>query len=105
MCVVNQPASGIMCVCGGGYYVGEITRLLGHNGAGKTMPLNILKGLTLYTSGTALIYGMVSTINLPLSYTTPISRWVRYQLRISHKSGHLPFGHRQLIGQQRLAGR
>ncbi|KAF4526763.1 hypothetical protein B566_EDAN015792 [Ephemera danica] len=39
-------------------YEGQITAILGHNGAGKTSLFNILTGLTAPTSGTALIFGL-----------------------------------------------
>ncbi|XP_034945670.1 ATP-binding cassette sub-family A member 5-like [Chelonus insularis] len=38
-------------------YEGQITAILGHNGAGKTTVFNILTGLTTPTAGTALIFG------------------------------------------------
>ncbi|XP_053988068.1 cholesterol transporter ABCA5-like isoform X2 [Hylaeus volcanicus] len=38
-------------------YEGQITAILGHNGAGKTSLFNILTGLTAPTAGTALIFG------------------------------------------------
>lgn len=38
-------------------YEGQITAILGHNGAGKTSLFNILLGCTAPTSGTAYIYG------------------------------------------------
>lgn len=38
-------------------YEGQITALLGHNGAGKTSIFNILTGLTSPTKGTIHIYG------------------------------------------------
>ena len=46
-------------------YENEITCILGHNGAGKTSLMNMLTGLTPPTSGTALIYGLVSTVGSP----------------------------------------
>ncbi|XP_043210381.1 phospholipid-transporting ATPase ABCA3-like, partial [Amphibalanus amphitrite] len=39
-------------------YEGQITAILGHNGAGKTTFFNMLTGLTTPTSGTASIYGL-----------------------------------------------
>ena len=41
-------------------YEGQITALLGHNGAGKTTLFNMLSGTSPPTSGTAMIYGLVS---------------------------------------------
>ncbi|KAK7483952.1 hypothetical protein BaRGS_00024836 [Batillaria attramentaria] len=38
-------------------YEGQITALLGHNGAGKTSVINMLSGLTRPSSGSATIYG------------------------------------------------
>ena len=38
-------------------YPGEITALLGHNGAGKSTVFNMLTGMTAPTSGTAYIFG------------------------------------------------
>ena len=49
-------------------YEGQITCLLGHNGAGKTTIINILTGMLPPTSGAASIYGLVSSA-LPCSYT------------------------------------
>ncbi|XP_064455078.1 ATP-binding cassette sub-family A member 17-like [Ornithodoros turicata] len=39
------------------FYAGEITVLLGHNGAGKTTMINILTGILSPTEGTAIICG------------------------------------------------
>ena len=39
-------------------YEGQITAILGHNGAGKTTFFNILTGMTSATSGSAHIYGL-----------------------------------------------
>ena len=38
-------------------YEGQVTALLGHNGAGKSTTMSILTGLFPPTSGTALVYG------------------------------------------------
>jgi len=39
-------------------YEGQITAILGHNGAGKTTFFNILTGMTGATDGSAHIYGL-----------------------------------------------
>ena len=38
-------------------FEGQVTSLLGHNGAGKSTTMSILTGLLPPTSGTAVIYG------------------------------------------------
>lgn len=39
-------------------YEGQVTALLGHNGAGKSTLIAALTGMTMPSSGSALIYGM-----------------------------------------------
>lgn len=38
------------------FFEGQITALLGHNGAGKSTTINVLTGIYAPTSGTAFIY-------------------------------------------------
>ena len=38
-------------------YEGQVTALLGHNGAGKSTTMSVLTGLFPPTSGTAVVYG------------------------------------------------
>ena len=47
-------------------YSGQITALLGHNGAGKTTVIGMLTGLTPPTSGTAKIQGHDINIDMPI---------------------------------------
>ena len=47
-------------------YSGQITALLGHNGAGKTTVIGMLTGLTPPTSGTAVIQGHDINIDMPI---------------------------------------